>query len=281
MGSASFDAKEILGEVEVHADGSAMFEVPARTPIYFQLMDEKDQVIQTMRSWATLMPNERFSCVGCHEENDAAPLPNSQKTMAMQQPPQKLQPVYDISEEPFSYAKKVQPIWNRHCVSCHAPGKKAEKFDLTDAIVEDGRDHTGNNVSRRKFYRSYLTLLQAVPVDHHGTMRIDEGRPNEWVDYYPRLATTELTPPYYAGSVKSGLMSKLRNGHGKTSLTEAEIATVAAWIDLNVPFIGEYDEMNIWDEDAKQLYRTKLNKRIEQEEIEAENIREYISDGQL
>jgi hypothetical protein len=282
VGSASWDTKKILGEVDVHPDGSAMFEVPARTPIYFQLVDENGLVVQTMRSWATLMPNERFSCVGCHEENDAAPLPQAHKTMAMQRAPQKLQPVHNISDAPFSYAKMVQPIWNQHCVSCHAPGQKAEQIDLTDTIVSDDPAERGNSSTRRKFYQSYLTLLK---VDwrkgrpgHEN--KLDEGRPNEWVNYYTRLATVELTPPYYAGSTQSGLIKLLQEGHEKTRLSNEEIGTVAAWIDLSVPFVGEYDEMNIWDEKSAALYLKKLTVRHEQEAIEQENIRRYVEAGQ-
>jgi hypothetical protein len=281
VGSVSFDAKEILGEVDVHADGSAMFEIPARTPVYFQLVDENGLVVQTMRSWATLMPNERFSCVGCHEENDSAPLPQANKSMAMQQAPQKLQPVGLITGAPFSYAKIVQPIINQHCVSCHAPGKKAEKIDLTDTVFEDGPDHTGTMITRRKFYQSYLTLLKVgMRKGKHGAGGLDEGRSNEWVNYYTRMATVELTPPYFAGSTQSGLIKMLQEGHGKTKLTSEEIGAIAAWIDLNAPFVGEYDEMNVWDNTAKDLYRTKMNIRRTQESIEQKNIQRFIQAGQ-
>jgi hypothetical protein len=278
VGSASFDAKEILGEVEVHSDGSAMFEIPARTPVFFQLIDENGLVVQTMRSWATLMPNERFSCVGCHEENNSAPLSQSSKTMAMQRAPQKIQPVGGLTGSAFSYVERVQPILNAHCVSCHAPGKKAEKYDLTDTLVDDG---VGRSRTGRKFYQSYLTFLQVgIRTSKRGKGGLDEGRPNEWVNYYTRLATVELTPPYYAGSTQSGVIKKLMKGHGKTKITPAEIGTIAAWIDLNVPFVGEYDEMNVWGDTEKELYRTKMDIRRAQESIEQENIEQFIKNGQ-
>ncbi len=279
VGSVSFDAKEILGEVDVHEDGSAMFEIPARTPVYFQLIDENGLAVQTMRSWATLMPRENFSCVGCHEENDSAPLPNT-RTTAMTQAPQKLQPVKYLTGQPFSYAKTIQPIFNQHCVSCHAPGKKAAKIDLSDTIVEDGKDHKGTEMTRLKFYQSYLTLLDVKWDNGKRGKRLDQGRPNKWVDYYTRMATTELTPPYYAGSTKSGIIKMLQNGHGKTQITKEEIGAISAWIDLNVPFIGEYDEMNIWDDSAKERYAEKLGMRHKMEAIEAENIKAFIEAGQ-
>jgi len=259
-----------------------MFEVPARTPLYFQLVDKNGLVVQTMRSWATLMPGETFSCVGCHEDNDSAPLPQASKSIAMQNAPQKLQPLHDISGKPFSYPQRVQPIWDEHCVSCHAPGEKAEEIDLSATLVKDNLEERGVSSTRRQFNQSYLTLLKVKWVDHgkFDTPRLDEGRPNKWIDYYTRMAAMELTPPYYAGSTQSGLIRMLQKGHGKTKLTPAEIETVAAWIDLNVPYVGEYDEMNIWDDEAKELYETKSAIRRKMETIEAKNILSYINEVQ-
>jgi len=273
VGSASFEAKEIIGDAEVHADGSAMFEVPAKAPVYFQLIDTNGLAVQTMRSWATLMPNERFSCVGCHERKGDTPLSGSRKTMAMRRAPQKLKLPANVASGSFSYARNVQPILNRHCVGCHAPGKKVAKIDLSDTIVEDGRNHKELRWTRRKFHQSYLTLLQ---VGRRSDGGLDQGRPNEWVDYFTRLATVDLTPPYYAGSTKSGLVKMLLQGHSGTKLSSGEIGVVAAWIDLNVPFVGEYDEMNVWDEDAMARYREKVAMREEQERIERENIERYV-----
>lgn len=283
VGSASFDAKGILGEADVHEDGSAMFEVPARTPIYLQLIDEKGDVLQSMRSWATLMPNENFSCVGCHEDKNSTPLLMGKQTQAMQRAPQKLKPFYEVSGKPFSYAKMVQPIFNKHCVSCHAPGKKAAKIDLSDTVVSDYPEETWCNSTRRKFYQSYLTLLDVkwtTSKVKDGGRRLDEGRPNKWVDYYTRLLTVELLPPYYAGATKSGLLELLRAGHKNVKISEEELNIISAWIDLNVPFIGEYDEMNIWDDKAKRIYGAKMEMRRKMEAIEAENIQAFIDAGQ-
>ena len=280
VGSASFDAKQILGEVNVEADGSCLFEAPARVPVFFQMIDQNGNVAQSMRSWAVLMPNENFSCVGCHEEKGAAPLPNALRTIAMQGKPQKLQPFATVSGKPFSYAKMVQPIWNTHCVSCHAPGKKAEKIDLTDTIVLDLPGDRTSNATRRKFYQSYLTLLKVGRNRGKDDLRLDPGMSNDWVSYWTRLLTVELTPPYYAGAAKSKLITMLKKGHSKTALTPDEISIVSAWIDLNVPFIGEYDEMNDWNEDDITFYKTKMDERRRNEAIEAKNIKEYIKAGQ-
>lgn len=51
LGGGAWDTKEILGEVDVAPDGSVYFEIPARTPVYFQPIDENGCAVTTMRSW--------------------------------------------------------------------------------------------------------------------------------------------------------------------------------------------------------------------------------------
>ena len=75
--NGAWDVKRVLGTAKVGKDGSACFFVPARTPVYFQLLDEDNCVVQSMRSWSTLQPGETFSCVGCHEDKNTSPPPVS------------------------------------------------------------------------------------------------------------------------------------------------------------------------------------------------------------
>lgn len=151
VGNGSWDVKHVLGTVDVEADGSAFFKCPPRTAVYFQMLDEKGQMVQTMRSWAMVMPGETFGCIGCHENKrdtfrDARPT-----TEALKRPPQEITPLYAPGEIPepeflktlndsqrrafeylnvnaprrmdvpqgFSYIRDIQPIWDLHCVKCH------------------------------------------------------------------------------------------------------------------------------------------------------------------
>ncbi len=136
-GNGSWDVKRVLGVVPIEEDGSALFKVPANTPIYFQVLDEKGEVIQTMRSWSTLMPNETFSCVGCHEDkNTVPPAASKNTTIAMNKGVQEIQPEswqdpdldpYDPygSDNAFSYLEEVQPILDESCVQCHSNTQEA------------------------------------------------------------------------------------------------------------------------------------------------------------
>ena len=58
-----WDIKRLLGTVPVEEDGSAMFKIPANTPISLQPLDSEGRAIQWMRSWLTGMPGETVSCI--------------------------------------------------------------------------------------------------------------------------------------------------------------------------------------------------------------------------
>jgi hypothetical protein len=119
IGNGAWDVKVVLGQVKVHADGSALFLVPARTPLYFQALDERGCAVQTMRSWSTLQPGEFFGCVGCHEHrNTAPPTEGYGFSQAMKAGAQELEPFYGPPRG-FSFPREIQPILDRHCVRCH------------------------------------------------------------------------------------------------------------------------------------------------------------------
>lgn len=129
-GTGAWDVKKVLGIVPVEEDGSALFSAPANCPLYFQLLDENGCVVQTMRSWTTLMPNESFACVGCHVDKNTAPTVSGTTTLAMKKGVQELIPDLwmDAEHDPyddadmvgFSFLEEVQPILDKSCVVCHS-----------------------------------------------------------------------------------------------------------------------------------------------------------------
>jgi hypothetical protein len=120
----NFENKRILGTVPVEADGSAYFEAPGNTFVFFQALDENGMMVQSMRSGAYVQPGERYGCVGCHE-NRVGDIPQAKtQPTAMTRAPDKLEGWYGAPRL-FSFQKEVQPIFDKHCVSCHDYGKKA------------------------------------------------------------------------------------------------------------------------------------------------------------
>ena len=281
VGNGAYDVKHVLGEADVEADGSCSFRAPARTPLYFQLIDKDGCCIQTMRSWSTLQPGEVNGCIGCHEHPHQAGVDNA-KALALRRPPQRLKPwlpggethpfvvalekdgplasldswmglnrikaVVDTDKnDGFSFSRLVQPILDAKCVSCHdgAGGKVPAAMDLRGTR---GQLPPSDDKSKRKYTTSYLALTY-------------KGKCNEKVNFAHGLGFAPFKPPYSFGSARSSVWRMLKKGHGGARLTDAELRLIACWIDLAVPFCGSYVEHNDWNDWYRQRYEYISNKR--------------------
>jgi len=438
--NGSWDVKKVIGEAKIHSDGSAFFQAPARVPLYFQIVDTNGYVIQSMRSWSTLMPGENFSCLGCHEDKNAAS-PPTRTTLAMRAGPKPLTDFYGPPRG-FSFPKEIQPILNKHCIKCHMDRSKTpkqpprrsrrpvSKLNLSKAKpilpkcskwkyttakpksdwakpefddskwklgtagfgtkgTPGGKHNTdwrtsdiwmrttfdlagcGKNsfqfvvshdedvkiyingvpvASANGFVTDYrvlklsdtaLALLKAgkntIAVQCHqtsGGQYIDvalydmkpgktvaprpkpkvvvakpvekgdpkikkafsllsdihstgggrkwsdayiaftcNGRPNEVVNWLNAQSIPPMLPPYFKGSAKSKLMTMLKAGHNNTKLSTEELDKIACWIDLLVPYCGDYMEANAWGEKGEAKYRHFQKKRDDMEAIELKNIK--------
>lgn len=286
VGNGSWDVKAVLGSAKVYADGSAFFTVPARTPVYFQALDEKGHAAQTMRSWSTLQPGENQACVGCHEsKNSAPPAAPYAKTLALLAGPQTLEPFYGPPRG-FSYAQEIQPIWDRHCVACHhdrnlpRPSRRPPSQPRAPELAGGGSkafsllgDPVLDPVARRQWSESYLTLTgvyhQEIPDARNALLGDCAGRLVNWIS---SQSVPSRLPPYSAGAARSGLLTLLESGHGGARLGREEFDKIACWIDLLVPYCGDYVEANAWSEADHGKYRHFLEKRRRMEALERENI---------
>ena len=264
IGNGTWDPKAILGDATVHDDGSVFFKAPARTPVYFQLLDAKGRMVQSMRSWSTLQPDENASCTGCHELKNSSPQTSAYQTTAFRFGAQSLKPFYGPTRG-FSYTREVQPILNARCTSCH-DGRDDVPYDLTRiAVVDEG--------AKRRWMESYLNLTHAKdPNNRRAKQQGWRGNPDHpMVNWISSASVPTLIPPYSAGSNKSKLMELLDKGHKKVALTREDLEKLAAWIDLGVPFCGDYTEANTWnpDEIAKYQRYSDKRKRLEEEEKQA------------
>jgi hypothetical protein len=268
IGNGSWDVKNVLGEAKVYNDGSALFEVPARTPVYFQCIDTNGYVVQSMRSWSTLMPGEVYSCIGCHESTDAVPPTGKDAVMAMKAGAQKLTPFNGLSGG-FSYPKIVQPILDKHCIKCHndRTNRKAADKDGKKAFSLLGA--TGNTNGGRNWSDSYIAFTRP------GGRRWS-GVANEIVNWVSPQSIPPMLPPYHKGSAKSKLPKMLKEGHGKVKMTQQEIDIISCWIDLLVPYCGDYYEANAWNDEGMKKYNSFMEKRKKMEEFEARNIMDFI-----
>jgi len=282
VGNGAYDVKHVFGEVDVEEDGSSSFYVPARTPVYFQLVDAEGCVIQTMRSWSTLMPGEFNGCIGCHERPRDASQPTD--TIALRKPPQRLRPVIEgMARHPlleklekkgplaslanwmgvnryrepsdrergegFSFPRYIQPILDRSCIGCHGEGSR---IDLRGV---PGELPPSDDKSMRRYTKSYLAFTE-------------KGKCTDNVNFAHGMGFAPFKPAYSFGACRSKWYRMLKAGHpdgkgkSRVKLADAELRTIAMWIDLCIPFAGSYTEAHAWDAWHLQRYLYTYDKRI-------------------
>jgi len=214
-----FTAKRILGTVPVEADGSAYFSVPADTFIFFQLLDENDMMIQSMRSGTVVQSGERTGCVGCHDNRLAAPPPTRVVPLALRREPSLPEPWYGPPRS-FSFMAEVQPVFDKHCVACHDFDKPAGK----KLVLAGDRDAFFNAAYTELWRTKYIRPIGA------GSAGIQQA--------------------YSWGSHPSPLVKVLREGHpadgkgpgrDKLKLDKESFDRIVTWIDINAPYYPTYD----------------------------------------
>ncbi len=269
IGNGSWDIKEILGDVDIHEDGSALFEVPAMESIYLQVLDEQQRVIQTTRSWDTVRPGEKKACQGCHAKENANFYEfKEENTMAWKHGVQKLQPFYGPTRG-FSFIKEIQPILNQKCVSCHDGSQKG-------AMSLNGDLKSRETGEKRLWSDAYLNLTHAEK-KKRGKSYYYYGNPeNEVVNWISKMSKPTELEPYSFGAATSKMMHMLEEGHYDVELTREEYGKLAAWLDLLVPFVGEYREANDWSEKEMAFYNYYENKRKLHTDEEVANIKAWL-----
>jgi hypothetical protein len=205
----TWDVKRIWGTVPVYEDGSALFRVPANTPIAVQPLDDKGMARQHMRSWFTAMPGEHLACVGCHEPR--ANTPPTAHTLATRKGISAIEPWYG-EPRPFRFEAEVQPVLNRHCVKCH---NGQHRLDLRGKSAKP----------EVKYSVAYTSLAPYV------------RRPGLESDIH-------MLPPCEFDASTSQLVQLLKKGHRDVKLSAEEWDRLITWIDLNVPYYGDWQEVH-------------------------------------
>jgi hypothetical protein len=301
IGNGAWDVKVVLGDAKVYEDGSALFTAPARKPVYFQALDERGRAVQTMRSWTTLQPGEFGACVGCHEQkNTAPPAQDYGFSLAMKAGPQRLEPFYG---EPrgFSFANEIQPILDAHCIRCHKdrqPINAVARGEATRPLLEYPlpRSATGHassdetafsllgettvdRAAKRRWSDGYLLLTEAV-VTPDSAAAFEGNCQGRLVNWIGAQSVPEPLPPHSGGATRSGLLPLLEKGHKGVQLSREELDKIACWIDLLVPYCGDYLEANAWTEDEQKKYEHYAQKRHRMEALDQENIDAMLGRGE-
>jgi hypothetical protein len=206
----SFETKRILGDVVVEEDGSANFEVPAKTFVYFQLLDKDKKMVQSMRSGTMVMPGEINGCIGCHEDRLSVPPPGP-SPLALRKGPAKLKPLIGNAPVNFSFLEHTQPVFDKHCMSCH----DFDKNDRNKLVLAQDKNPYFNAAYVNLHAGKYVTLVGGGPA--------------------------EIQAPYSWGSHASKLTKVIDGDHHNVKLSQYEREILYAWMDVNGVYYPVYE----------------------------------------
>ncbi|MCL2742606.1 MAG: discoidin domain-containing protein [Planctomycetaceae bacterium] len=210
--------RNVWGTVPIEEDGSVHFKVPPRREFQLQVIDDEGLAVQSMRSSIYLHDGETLSCTGCHEQQAAAvKMTSVAAPKAFKREASVIKPSFPDAVN-FSYPRLIQPIWDKHCVECHAQkiaeGHKPPVPDLSRKLVPDDK-----NIGQ--WYASYKEL-----------------KPYVFYSYGERFRTI----PGSFGARASKLYPLLKAGHYEVKLSDEELQKVALWLDCVSLFYGVYEK---------------------------------------
>ncbi len=240
-----WDMRRVLGTVPVAPDGSAVFRVPANTPLTLQPLDSEGKAMQIMRSWFTAMPGETLSCAGCHEDIAEAPPP--QPGVATRGKPSDIEPWYGPPRN-YEFERELQPVLDRHCIRCHDGGEKATAKKLPDLrgteMITGWSTRMAGNTGKGtggKFSVAYGTLHRFVR-----RPGIESPMP--------------LQTPMEFHADTTELVQMLRKGHHGVKLDAEAWDRIITWIDFNAPYHGRWS--TIVGEKAKEKEEERARLRL-------------------
>jgi len=233
-----WEPKRVLGTVPVEKDGSAMFRVPANTPISIQPLDADGKALQLMRSWMTAMPGEVVSCIGCHQKQNAGP-PNL-RTIASRNQPSEIDSWYGPTRG-FSFKREVQPVLDKYCISCHN-NQPYNGHEVPDLRGDQGRFIAYKNgipkarlihgVPREELVKKYGGVFEPSYVTLRSFARVG-GLESD----------LRLLAPGEFGANTTELVQMLKKGHHGVRLDAEAWQRITTWIDLNAPCHGTWTEI--------------------------------------
>ena len=222
-GAENWNPTRVIGTVSLEADGSAHFKVPVDQAVYFQLLDADHMELRRMRSFISFQPGEQRACVGCHETRAVAPPDGRFPSAMLHDPVDPAPPPWGTSA--MSFLRDIQPIFDRHCTSCHTGMKPAGGLDFSGGLTS--RNGRTRNVAYDTIFAHNLVARSNVN---------DDAR---------------ITMPLAFGSHKSKLIELLRKSPRWNQLSSDERLRLVTWVDLNGPyhdrFINKRPELAAYD----------------------------------
>jgi len=245
VGLGSYYVKEYYGTVPVDENGAAYFEVPSNVELHFTAVDGSGKEIQRMGSVTQITTGETVSCMGCHEDRLSAPKADH-RTNRLKKPADKITPP-SWGAGPVDYLKQVQPVWDKHCVTCHNGKEPKGGVDMT-------ADRT------RFFNMSFDSLCM------RDSANLGYFRDYTFIQYYfIGYGPSGVFPAMKSGSMVSKLTEILEDKHRKVQLSAEEYERIFVWIDTNLPYYSTWDMARPYTRGGRDLM--VLPKGVKDEEF--------------
>lgn len=241
----SGNVMELMGDVRLLPDGSAVAELPCETPYVMAGVDAEGRTIMRDQVPQSLRKGEIRTCSGCHLHSRSGP--DIELSMAKNNfdvapvlgqgevPMIKAGQIVSLTSAPilFDFGKDIQPIFDKHCVNCHnenraeadlrldIPGysdestygrlvwDKQQKFVAPDRIIQT--PNASNNTIPRPYTSKYF---------HSAFAR-------ESLLYWKaaNARTDGRKDDSYEGDIDFGA------NHPVAGITDEELRTLSNWID--------------------------------------------------
>ncbi|HEY2408402.1 MAG TPA: hypothetical protein VGI10_20485 [Polyangiaceae bacterium] len=214
FGLTMAEGAAIVGEATVASDGSWLADLPPYIPMHLQPLDEFDMSIRSQTTWVQGLPGEDRVCGGCHEDRNAAIVPNGQAlTISGSRGPENfMKPISARTEYPWAAANdasnpnQIQTLLTAKCVSCHNDtqnGSSAQtfytvtmnnalagtstpyqipRFDMSETpvtVVYDRKTHTWPSSYVSIFYPAALSMEMGQGATVTGTVPPKWGVPSD------------------------------------------------------------------------------------------------------
>ncbi len=244
LGIGRLGLKVQHGIVPVESDGSAYFEVPASRNIFFQALDENFMAVQTERTFINYIPGETRSCIGCHETRDRAPdLKRNRIALALKRPASQVQaqPGDSIPQKVINYTSQVQPVLNKHCISCHGNDNPKANLNLSGDLT----------LSYSVSYETLMKQSEAMGIPYVGEYTSgNEDRGSGDISYRNAFHSGSHTSPLVTimsnGNIplrhpnSEEITKRLLAAHKDIQLSESEFVNVVNWLDSFGQFYPSY-----------------------------------------
>jgi hypothetical protein len=233
-GVQSEGVKRIIGTVPIGADGSVSFHAPAGLPLHFQLLDENQRALQTMRSFVSAMPGEYRGCTGCHESHSRAPEAQA-RSGALERKPQEITPP-PWTDVTVSYPRYVRPVLDQYCARCHTgDGEGRKKLDLAyrPGFLEFDEVYW-LLIGRPTWGTAYTLPKNSVPGLGIADMIMVEGYEKTDPVAYRTM------PPMTRLSYRSRLIEIAASGkHHDVKVDALNLQRLICWVDAMCPYQGD------------------------------------------